>query len=60
MAGGAGAILSKDENGRKIVAGYATISGTPWLLINEENWVSLASAFRGYRQFLILLLIWVF
>jgi nitrate/nitrite-specific signal transduction histidine kinase len=56
MAGGAGAIRSSDENGKRIVAGYAAIPGTPWLLINEENWVSLASAFQGYRQFLILLM----
>lgn len=56
MGGGAGAIRSNDENGKRIVAGYASIPGTPWLLINEENWVSLVSAFQGYRQFLILLL----
>ena len=56
MGGGAGAIRSNDENGKRIVAGYASIPGTPWLLINEENWVSLASVFQGYRQFLILLL----
>jgi nitrate/nitrite-specific signal transduction histidine kinase len=56
MAGGSGAIQSNDESGNRIVAGYAPIPGTPWLLINEENWVSLASAFRGYSQFLILLM----
>ena len=56
MVGGAGAIRSKDDNGKSIVAGYASIPGTSWLLINEENWVSLASAFQGYRQFLILLM----
>jgi nitrate/nitrite-specific signal transduction histidine kinase len=56
MAGGSGAIRSKDEEGNRIVAGYASIPGTPWYLINEENWVSLASAFRGYSQFLILLM----
>jgi nitrate/nitrite-specific signal transduction histidine kinase len=55
MAGGTGAIRSND-NGRRIVAGYASIPGTPWLLITEENWVSLASAFQGYSQFLILLM----
>ena len=53
---GTGAIRSTDENGKRIVAGYASVPGTPWLLINEENWVSLASAFQGYRQFLILLM----
>jgi nitrate/nitrite-specific signal transduction histidine kinase len=56
MAGGSGAIHSKDNDGNRIVAGYASIPGTPWLLISEENWVSLASAFRGYSQFLIFLM----
>ena len=52
-----GAIQTSNDQGKKIVAGYATIPGTPWILINEENWVSLANASQGYRQFLILLLI---
>jgi len=56
MAGDSGAIRSNDEKGRQIVAGYAAIPGTPWYLITEENWVSLASAFKGYSQFLILLM----
>jgi nitrate/nitrite-specific signal transduction histidine kinase len=56
MAGGSGAIHARDGAGNRIVAGYAPIPGTPWLLINEENWVSLASAFQGYSQFLILLM----
>jgi nitrate/nitrite-specific signal transduction histidine kinase len=57
MAGGSGAIRTNDEEGNKIVAGYASIPGTPWFLINKEKWVSLASAFQGYSQFLILLLV---
>lgn len=57
MADGSGAIRTNNPDGKKIVAGYATISGTPWLLINEENWVSLANAFQGYRQFLVTLLV---
>jgi nitrate/nitrite-specific signal transduction histidine kinase len=52
-----GAIQTSSNQGNKIVAGYATIPGTPWYLINEEDWVSLANAFQGYRQSLILLLI---
>ena len=52
-----GAIQTINDQGNKIVAGYATILGTPWVLINEEDWVSLANAFQGYRQPLILLLI---
>jgi len=57
MTAGTGAIRTSNEEGNQIVAGYATIPGTPWFLINEENWVSLANTSQGYRQFLILLLV---
>jgi methyl-accepting chemotaxis protein len=56
MEGDSGSVRTMDENGRRIVAGYAAIPGTPWFLVTEENWVSLASAFRGYSQFLVLLM----
>ena len=52
-----GAIQTSNDQGKKIVAGYATIPGTPWFLINEEDWVSLANTFQGYRQSLTILLI---
>jgi nitrate/nitrite-specific signal transduction histidine kinase len=57
MTGESGATRTEDSNGKRIVAGYAPVPGTPWLLINEENWVSLSNAFQGYRQSLLLLLI---
>jgi nitrate/nitrite-specific signal transduction histidine kinase len=57
MTEGSGSIRTRNDEGNRIVAGYATIPGTPWTLISEENWVSLANAFQGYRQFLILLLV---
>jgi nitrate/nitrite-specific signal transduction histidine kinase len=56
MEGDSGSVRTMDANGRRIVAGYAAIPGTPWFLVTEENWVSLASAFRGYSQFLVLLM----
>ena len=56
MESGVGAMHFKDNNGTRIVAGYASIPGTSWLLISEENWVSLASAFRGSSQFLVLIM----
>ena len=57
LAGGSGAVPANDTSGNKIVAGYSPISGTPWILINEENWVSLSNALQDYRQYLVLLLI---
>ena len=57
LEGGSGAIPANGPDGNKIVAGYAPILGTPWMLISEENWVSLSNAFQGYRQFLVPLLV---
>jgi nitrate/nitrite-specific signal transduction histidine kinase len=57
MTGETGAIRTEDSSGKQIVAGYAPVPGTPWLLINEENWISLSNAFQGYRQSLLILLI---
>ena len=57
LSGGSRALRTRNSAGNRILAGYAPIPGTPWILISEENWVSLANAFQGYRQFLVLLLV---
>jgi nitrate/nitrite-specific signal transduction histidine kinase len=57
LQGGPAAIRTNDASGKIIVAAYAPVPGAPWLMINEENWVSLANAFQGYSQYLILLLL---
>ena len=44
------------DRDRDILASYAPVPGTPWGLINEENWDDLLLASRGYGQFLYLLL----
>ena len=57
LSGGSRALRTRNSAGNRILAGYAPIPGTPWILVSEENWVSLANAFQGYRQFLVLLLV---
>jgi nitrate/nitrite-specific signal transduction histidine kinase len=57
LSGGSRALRTSNSAGNRILAGYAPIPGTPWILVSEENWVSLANAFQGYRQFLVLLLV---
>ena len=39
-----------------IVASYASVPGTSWSLVTEEQWGKLMSASQGYRNFLLLLL----
>jgi len=56
LAGEVGAVRTHDLEGREIVAGFAPVPGTSWGLVAEENWSSLTSTSRGYRQFLLLLL----
>ncbi len=52
----AGYLRTKDSSGRETLASYAPIPGTPWGLVDEENWNDLLASSRGYGQFLFLLL----
>jgi signal transduction histidine kinase/HAMP domain-containing protein len=56
LSGQAGAIRTRDLDGREIVASFAPVPGTPWGLVTEESWTALMSSSQGYRQFLLLLL----
>jgi PAS domain S-box-containing protein len=57
LSGQAGAIHTRDFAGQDIVAGFAPVPDTPWGLVTEETWAALTSGFRGYRNFLIFLLV---
>ena len=56
LKGQAGYIRTRDAAGVDILATFAPVPGTPWGLVNEENWASLLAASRGYGQFLFLLI----
>jgi signal transduction histidine kinase len=56
MAGGIGALRTRDFEGQEIVASYAPVAGTSWGLVAEENWAALTQSSRRYGQYLLLLL----
>ncbi len=53
----AGALRTNDLEGRAILASFAPVPGTPWGLINEQDWAGLLASGQGYGQFLVVLLI---
>jgi methyl-accepting chemotaxis protein len=50
------ALRTRSPDGRDIVAGFAPIPRTDWILIMQQEWQDLVSSSRAYRQFLIFLL----
>jgi len=42
------ALRTRDETGNDIVAAYAPIPGTRWMLVTEDDWASLTSAVQRY------------
>jgi len=56
LDGNAGALRTRDFEGRDIVASYAPMSGTSWGLVTEESWTALTSSSRHYGRFLLFLL----
>ena len=56
LKGQVGYLRTRSLDNRDILATYAPVPGTPWGLINEEDWSGLLAASQGYEQFLLLLL----
>ncbi len=57
LRGQAGTLRTDDLEGRPILASFAPVPGTPWGLINEQDWAGLLASGQGYGQFLLALLI---
>jgi serine phosphatase RsbU (regulator of sigma subunit)/anti-sigma regulatory factor (Ser/Thr protein kinase) len=58
LAGQVGAErLSGGRGEPDVVAAFAPVPGTPWGLITEEDWSTLAGPSRRYGRFLLLLLV---
>jgi len=51
-----GALRTRDQRGREIVASYAPVPDTAWGLITEESWTALIHSSQNYRRSLLLLL----
>jgi signal transduction histidine kinase len=56
LSGRVGSLHTRSLEGRDILASYAPVPGTPWILVSEEDWNALLAASQGYGQFLFLLL----
>lgn len=57
LKGEIGAIHIRELGERNIVAGFAPVPGTSWGLVTEKAWSTLTSDSRGYRHFLLFLLV---
>ncbi len=57
LRGQAGAVRTRDPDGRDIVAGYASVGRTGWGLVTEEAWSVLIGESRDHQLVLICLLI---
>jgi len=46
--GETGAVLTEDETGEMIIAGFAPVPGTDWGIITQERWDVVVGPIRGY------------
>ncbi|HSR35326.1 MAG TPA: GAF domain-containing protein, partial [Anaerolineae bacterium] len=56
LAGETSAIRTRDLDGRDIVASFAPVPGTSWVLLTQESWSELIAASQEYGGFLLALL----
>lgn len=52
-----GAARLQDADGNDVIAAYATVPGTKWTLITEDDWAMAVRPFRSYGNALIVLLV---
>jgi nitrate/nitrite-specific signal transduction histidine kinase len=57
LLGHVGTTRTQEADGREILAAFAPVAGTPWSLVTELDWATLAGESRNYRSFLVLLLV---
>jgi nitrate/nitrite-specific signal transduction histidine kinase len=53
LGGEAGAVLTEDVSGDRVISGFAPVPGTRWGLVVEESWSSVTGAMRGYSALLL-------
>ncbi|NLF02761.1 MAG: HAMP domain-containing protein [Anaerolineales bacterium] len=53
---GSGGLRTRNEDAEEIVASFATVPGTDWVIVTEERWDVLISPSVGYRKLLLVLL----
>jgi len=57
MAGTSGAMRLTDEAGREVIAAFAPIPGSDWMLVTEDDWALMMSSVQGYARSLLILLL---
>jgi nitrate/nitrite-specific signal transduction histidine kinase len=57
MAGYSGALRTRDQEGREVIASYAPVDNTTWGLVTEESWADLSAMSVGYGRLLLILLV---
>ena len=48
-----GMVRRRSANGRDVLVSYASIPGTPWMLVAEEEWRTLTNPTRPYANLLL-------
>jgi len=43
LAAGTGAVRTRDDQERQVIASYATVPDTTWILVEEEGWAALVA-----------------
>jgi GAF domain-containing protein/HAMP domain-containing protein len=57
IAGEAGAVLTDDEAGDRVVSGFAPVPDTQWALVTEQRWADIVGPIRGYSRLLLSVLV---
>ncbi|MCB9162518.1 MAG: SpoIIE family protein phosphatase [Caldilineaceae bacterium] len=56
LRGQVGAVRTRDAAGNEVVAAYAPVPGTNWVLVTEDDWNLLFGPVQRYGRFLLLVL----
>jgi len=56
LKGQVGDLRSEQSAGQQVLATFAPVPSTPWVLVQEEDWSRLLESNQGYGRFLFLLL----
>lgn len=57
LEGDRGAVRMKDPQGHDVIAAYATVPGTDWILVIEDDWAYVTRSTQRYTNILFFLLI---
>ena len=56
IAGGTGAMVTKNITGEKVISGYAPVPGTGWGIVTQGNWSLIQDLIRVYTRYSLIIL----